>query len=217
MKIANNIVMKPVSFVKPYVRNPRKNDRTVALLVDIIPKVGFNVPLVIDKNGVIVKGHARFTAALRLGMTEVPCIVTDADEEAVKLDRIADNKISEFSEWVTDELLHEVDSLNIDFDLDSLGLPSAGFEEAFEPVFYEDDEEVEDDAAEAQKGEKRAEYEAFLQAQKERQEKKLEDKIGRAEEKIEYAPTKQRFFKIVCPDCGKELFVRECDAILVEQ
>ena len=51
MEIVNQIVMKKISEVKPYVRNPRKNDKTVNLLVEIIPKVGFNVPLVIDRNG----------------------------------------------------------------------------------------------------------------------------------------------------------------------
>ena len=66
IKIENQIVMKKVNEIKPYIRNPRKNDRTVELLCKIIPKVGFNVPLVIDKNGIIVKGHARFTAAIRL-------------------------------------------------------------------------------------------------------------------------------------------------------
>ena len=67
MEIVNQIVMKKISEVKPYVRNPRKNDKTVNLLVEIIPKVGFNVPLVIDRNGIIVKGHARYAAAIRLG------------------------------------------------------------------------------------------------------------------------------------------------------
>ena len=42
MEIVNQIVMKKISEVKPYVRNPRKNDKTVNLLVEIIPKVGFN-------------------------------------------------------------------------------------------------------------------------------------------------------------------------------
>ena len=78
--VSKQIVMKPISEVKPYVRNPRKNEKTVKLLVDIIPKVGFNVPLVIDKKGIIVKGHARYAAAIQLGMTEVPCVITDADE-----------------------------------------------------------------------------------------------------------------------------------------
>ena len=76
MEIVNQIVMKKISEVKPYVRNPRKNDKTVNLLVEIIPKVGFNVPLVIDRNGIIVKGHARYSAAIRLGMEEIPCVVT---------------------------------------------------------------------------------------------------------------------------------------------
>ena len=66
-EVSKKIVMKPINEVKPYIRNPRKNEKTVKLLVDIIPKVGFNVPLVIDKNGIIVKGHARFAAALQLG------------------------------------------------------------------------------------------------------------------------------------------------------
>ena len=118
MEIVKRIVMKKISEIKPYVRNPRKNDKTVNLLVEIIPKVGFNVPLVIDRNGVIVKGHARYAAAIRLGMEEVPCVVTDADEETIKLDRLADNRISEFSEWINDELLHEIDMLNLDFDFD---------------------------------------------------------------------------------------------------
>ena len=77
MEIVNQIVMKKISEVKPYVRNPRKNDKTVNLLVEIIPKVGFNVPLVIDRNSIIVKGHARYAAAIRLGMEEIPCVVTD--------------------------------------------------------------------------------------------------------------------------------------------
>jgi site-specific DNA-methyltransferase (adenine-specific) len=53
--VSKQIVMKKLNEVKPYVRNPRKNDKTVDLLCKIIPKVGFNVPLVIDENGIIVK------------------------------------------------------------------------------------------------------------------------------------------------------------------
>lgn len=57
------------------------------------------MPIVIDKNNVVVKGHARLKAAKRLGMEEVPCIVSDASEEVIKADRIADNKIQELSSW----------------------------------------------------------------------------------------------------------------------
>ena len=126
MLVENEIVMRPINTVRPYVRNPRLNEKTVELLTKMIPQVGFNVPLVIDENGIIVKGHARFTAAIRLGMTEVPCIITHADEEAIKADRITDNKISEFSEWAGADLIDEVNS--IDLDLSDLGLPKIDFD-----------------------------------------------------------------------------------------
>ena len=157
MEVVKKIVMKKISEVRPYVRNPRKNDKTVELLVKVIPVVGFNVPLVIDQSGVIVKGHARYAAAIRLGMTEVPCVVTDADEETIKLDRLTDNKISEFSEWINEDLLHEVDMLNLDFDFD---LEALGF-----PVtddFDMPDLPPESDESESEE-ERRARYEAYLQ------------------------------------------------------
>lgn len=118
------VVYKRLSEIRPYARNARHNYRTIEVLVDIIDKVGFNVPIVIDKKGVIVKGHARFVAAIRLGMEEVPCIISEADDEQNKLDRLADNLISEFSLWVTDDLLDELRGLNVDFDMGLLDLPN---------------------------------------------------------------------------------------------
>lgn len=208
--VSKQIVMKPISEVKPYVRNPRKNEKTVKLLVDIIPKVGFNVPLVIDKKGIIVKGHARYAAAIQLGMTEIPCVVTDADDEAIKLDRIADNKISEFSEWVTDDLLHEVDMLNIDFDLEELGLPSIKFDDI--PDFEDEEEDAPQQVDNSER------YKAFLEAQQKKEEARLEKAIEKAEQKIspdavaEETKKYQKYWKVVCPDCGKVIFVKEGEA-----
>lgn len=105
------IIMKPVNEIIPYWRNPRRNDKTVDELVKTIPVAGFNVPIVIDKNGVVVKGHARLKAAKRLGMTEVPCIVSDAPEDVIKADRIADNKIQELSAWDFGKLNLELETL----------------------------------------------------------------------------------------------------------
>lgn len=115
----DKIVFKKINEIKPYARNPRRNEKTIDLLCELIPQVGFNVPLVIDKKGIIVKGHARYAAAIRLGMTEVPCIVTHADEEAVKVDRITDNKIAEFSTWENAELEREISGISMD--LSNLG------------------------------------------------------------------------------------------------
>lgn len=160
IRVEKEIVMKPINQIKPYVRNPRKNDKTVELLCKIIPKVGFNVPLVIDEKGVIVKGHARFTAAIRLGMTELPCIITHADEEAIKADRIADNKISEFSEWVNEELMHEIDMIDFDFDFTELGFPKVDFEDIPSAEDFEIEEEREITPEERQRL-----YEEFLEQQ----------------------------------------------------
>ena len=214
MEVVKKIVMKKISEVRPYVRNPRKNDKTVELLVKVIPVVGFNVPLVIDQSGVIVKGHARYAAAIRLGMTEVPCVVTDADEETIKLDRLTDNKISEFSEWINEDLLHEVDMLNLDFDFD---LEALGF-----PVtddFDMPDLPPESDESESEE-ERRARYEAYLQkaAQEDAASAAIttQEQIDKAKAAAaEYAEKPAKYFKVVCEQCGKVMFIKEGDAVFV--
>lgn len=164
IRIENEIVMKRLNEIKPYIRNPRKNDKTVELLCKIIPKVGFNVPLVIDENGIIVKGHARFTAAIRLGMEEVPCIITHADPEAIKADRIADNKISEFSEWVNEELMHEIDMIDFDFDFSELGFPKVSFDDIPSAEEFEESLQV-DEGHEISQEERQRLYQEFLEQQ----------------------------------------------------
>ncbi len=102
------IVMLPIDSIIPYWRNPRINDATANALVDAIKAFGFNVPLVVDKQNVVVKGHARLKAARMLGMEAVPCIRTDATDKQNKLDRIADNKIQELSQWDNVKLEQEM-------------------------------------------------------------------------------------------------------------
>jgi ParB family chromosome partitioning protein len=137
MDVVHEIVMVPIAEIKPYARNARKNEATIKKLVELLPKVGFNVPLVLDRNNVIVKGHTRWAAGRRLSMTELPCVYTDADPETIKLDRLADNRVQEFSLWDADLLGSELAGLNLPFKLDlgilefkldlpALNLPGAG-------------------------------------------------------------------------------------------
>ena len=105
------IVMMPVNEIIPYWRNPRRNDKTVDALEARLPKAGFNVPIVVDKNHVVIKGHARLRAAKRLGMEKVPVIISDVSEDIAKADRIADNKIQEMSSWDFGKLDTEVERL----------------------------------------------------------------------------------------------------------
>jgi hypothetical protein len=104
VETVNEIVMVPVEEIRPFAGNPRVNDATVDKLCELIPKVGFNVPLVVSRrDGMLVKGHARLKAAIRLSMPEVPVVYSDADSETCRLDRISDNRVGEFSTW--DEVL----------------------------------------------------------------------------------------------------------------
>lgn len=218
IRVEDKIVMKKISEVKPYVRNPRRNNKTVELLCKIIPKVGFNVPLVIDENGVIVKEHARFTAAIRLGMQEVPCIITHADAEAIKADRIADNKISEFSEWVNEELMHEIDSIDLDFDFSELGFPKVAFDDI--PTVEEFGAELDaENKHEISDEERKRLYQEFLeqQAKDSIQEVQMtsEKAIAEAQAAQKNTPSAPpRYYKCVCEKCGHVMFVREgeiCD------
>ena len=123
-----NIVYKKLEDLIPYEKNPRKNDGAVKYVQESIDNFGFKVPLVIDKNGVIVAGHTRYKAAQNLAMDEVPCIVADdLTEQQIKAFRLADNKVSEFATWDFELLTDELDDL-FDFDMGQFGFEDIGEE-----------------------------------------------------------------------------------------
>lgn len=110
------IIEKSIDELTPYENNPRKNDKSVDYVANSIKLFGFKVPIVIDGNGVIVAGHTRYKAAVKLKMDTVPCIVADdLTEEQIKAFRLADNKVGESSQWDMDLLADELDGI---FDLD---------------------------------------------------------------------------------------------------
>ena len=116
------IVEKSVTEIKPYEKNPRKNDEAVQYVKNSIEKFGFRVPIVIDKGGIIVAGHTRLKAAIELGMKKVPCIVADdLTEEQVRAFRIADNKTGERADWDNELLGAELESLMEQFDMTDFG------------------------------------------------------------------------------------------------
>lgn len=121
------IINKKLSELKPYEKNPRLNDEAVKYVANSIKEFGFKVPIIVDKNNVIVAGHTRYKASKELGLKEVPCIIADdLNEEQIKAFRLADNKVSEKSMWdfgMLDEELENI--LNIDmeqFDFTQTGI-----------------------------------------------------------------------------------------------
>lgn len=85
--------------IRPYEKNPRKNNSAVAYVAESIKQFGFKVPIIIDKNNVIVAGHTRYKAAKKLGINTVPAIIADdLTDEQIKAFRLADNKVAEQAE-----------------------------------------------------------------------------------------------------------------------
>ena len=118
------ILNKKIDEIIPYENNPRNNDEAVDYVAKSIEEFGFKVPIVIDKNNVIITGHTRLKASKKLGLEEVPCILADdLTDEQIKAFRLADNKVSEYATWNDDLLDIELDDLDIDmtdfgFDID---------------------------------------------------------------------------------------------------
>lgn len=115
------VKMLKLSDLKPYEKNPRKNDEAAKYVAESIREFGFKVPIVIDKDNVIVAGHTRYKAAKKLKLKEVPCIIADdLTDKQIKAYRLADNKVAEMSEWDVDLLSVELDGL-FDFDMTAFG------------------------------------------------------------------------------------------------
>ena len=109
--------------VKPYEKNPRRNDKAVTAVVNSIREFGFRQPIVVDAGGVIVVGHTRYKAALKLGLATVPVhVAADLTPRQARAYRIADNRTNETAEWDIDLLPIELGGLRDDgADLKLLG------------------------------------------------------------------------------------------------
>lgn len=132
----------------PYINNPRDNTNAIDKVASSIKEFGFKVPIVVDKDNVVINGHTRLLASKKLGLEEVPCIIADDLTEAqIKAFRIADNKVSEYSKWDEDLLKIELECLNeLDFSMSDFGFINVDItEDLVIPNFDFDDDEVDYD------------------------------------------------------------------------
>ena len=107
--------------IKPYIYNPRKNLNSSKIATSI-KKFGFQQPIVVDKEFIIVVGHTRYEAAKILELKKVPVVVADLTKSKAKAYRIADNKLSEHSDWDYNLLNTEFkDLVKDDYNLEDLG------------------------------------------------------------------------------------------------
>lgn len=107
-----NIEKRPLSEIKPYGKNAKKHpDSQVAAVAASIKEFGFNQPLVVDKDDVLIVGHGRYLAAHMLNLEIVPVLKLDLPEEKAKAYRLADNKLNE-SEWDMQLVIAELKELS---------------------------------------------------------------------------------------------------------
>jgi DNA modification methylase len=130
-----HIELRPIGTIRPYANNPRINDQAVDAVVASIREYGFLQPIVIDKAGVIIAGHTRYKAALKLGLKKVPVIVAkDLTPEQIKAYRVADNQTADLSEWNYDLLPIELAELQgMNYDLGLLGFNQDELAELLDP------------------------------------------------------------------------------------
>ena len=115
------IERRDISSVQPYDRNPRINDGAVDAVAASLREFGFRQPVVVDAENVIIVGHARYKAAVKMGLPKIPVhVATDLTPEQVVAYRLADNKTGELSEWDFALLEAELEKI-ADIDMEMFG------------------------------------------------------------------------------------------------
>lgn len=112
------IQMVSIDEIKPYANNPRNIEGAIEAVKNSIKEFGMKVPLVIDKDNVIICGHTRYIACQELEYKEIPCIkAEDLNEKQVKAFRLADNKVAEMATWDFDLLEQELELIETDMSM----------------------------------------------------------------------------------------------------
>jgi ParB-like chromosome segregation protein Spo0J len=150
------VVLWPLDRVTPYELNSKvHDDKQIEKICQSITEFGWDQPIVVDAAGVVIKGHGRRLAAIKLGFTSVPVVVRDdLTPEQVRAARLADNRVA-ISDIDSELLQKELASLEFDlsgiFDKKELDFMSADLSEMKLDAFVDDlDAAVDQQALETQ-------------------------------------------------------------------
>ena len=116
-----NVIQMRVQEITPYERNAKKHpEEQVDHIANSIREFGWQQPLVVDKDNVLVIGHGRLMAAKKLGLEQVPVVRADQlTEQQIAALRLADNKTNE-SDWDFDLLDLELEGID-EIDMEQFG------------------------------------------------------------------------------------------------
>lgn len=127
----------------PYENNPRKNEKAVGVVSQSIEQVGYNNPIIVDEDMVILAGHTRRLSLIKNGAKEMEVLqVTGLTDEQKRKYRLLDNKTGEYASWDYVALMDELQGL--DWNGLELDWGIGGEEPEEEPEVPGDEDEEED-------------------------------------------------------------------------
>lgn len=140
------VTMMDLSEVRPYEKNAKKHpDEQVEHIANSIREFGWQQPLVVDKDNVLVIGHGRLLAAKKLELKQVPVVrADDLTPEQISALRLADNKTNE-SGWDVDLLEVELEGIS------EIDMSMFGFKDIELESFFNDEPSQPDDKADVDK------------------------------------------------------------------
>jgi len=140
-----HIVSMPIGQVRPYPKNPRKNDRAVKTVAESLEQYGFQQPIVVDKEHVIIVGHTRYRAAQSLGLKDVPVLVAkELTEKQAQAYRLMDNRSNENARWDDGMLLEELQTMLSDITIQDASYQSGFTESELNALFRDDRNQLDD-------------------------------------------------------------------------
>lgn len=144
-------ILVAIESIKPYKGNPKIHSKEqVKLIAESITAFGFNSPILIDEESIIIAGHARWEAAKELKLEKVPAIrLVHLSEPKKNAYRITDNRLSEIGKWNVDLLkleFEEFEKLDLDFNLDIMGFNTTEVDIILDGSLTEKDKVVDEQA-----------------------------------------------------------------------
>lgn len=114
----------PLDKIIEYPNNPRTHPQDQIELLARLLKRGIDQPIVVDEDGIILKGHGRKMAAALAGFTEFPVVQRFGLSESEKrAERMSDNVVALMSGWSSELLRTELGQLQTE----GYNLPMVGF------------------------------------------------------------------------------------------
>src|SRR5215472_1612091 len=118
------IQIRKLSEIKPYPKNARRiPESAIGKVAASLREYGWQQPIVVDTDRVIIVGHVRWMAAQRNGWTEAPVhVAANLTPAQVKAYRLMDNRSHDETSWDEDLLGPEQAELQgLDLDLSLTG------------------------------------------------------------------------------------------------